>query len=118
MHGHPNPTREIAVQSGFCMVGVDPTKKEKGICENDSDCVTYGYSQKICWKSKCSTTCDASDVKNVCDKNQYCHIDHGICHSFCKSTNECSGGYTCYNSQCYKDCYDTDDCGRNQFCHE
>ena len=84
-------------------------------CKSDNDCA---HEQKICWKSRCSTTCDVSDVKNVCDKNQYCHIDHGICHNFCKSTYECSRGYACYNSQCYKDCDRSDDCGTNQFCHE
>ena len=111
MHKHQPPQEQ---QNGFCMFGVDP---DKGICENDSDCV--GTSQKTCWKSKCSTACDVSDVKSVCDNDQYCHIDHGICHNFCKSNSECSGGYTCYKSQCYKGCYGgTNDCGQNQYCHQ
>ena len=84
-------------------------------CRSDDDCLNEG---EVCWKKKCTKTCDVSKEENVCGKNQYCHIDHGVCHKSCKDTNECSGGYTCHDSQCNKDCFDTEDCGSNQFCHE
>ena len=84
-------------------------------CTSNDDCEN---EQEVCWKSKCSKSCDVSKEENVCDKNQYCHIDHGICHKFCKDTRECSDGYTCYNSKCSKSCSGTDDCGKNQYCHE
>ena len=84
-------------------------------CTSNDDCEN---DQEVCWKSKCSKSCDVSKEENVCDKNQYCHIDHGICHKFCKDTKQCSNGYTCYNSKCSKSCSGTDDCGKNQYCHE
>ena len=110
MHMHQSSEEK---QDGFCIAGEDP---EEGKCEDNSDCVN---GQEECYKSKCTKTCDVSKEKNVCDKDQYCHIDHGMCHNFCKSNKDCSEGYTCYNDQCYKDCPDgTNDCGRNQYCFD
>ena len=88
---------------------------------SDGSCQEKCYSSDMCntglecYNGKCIKSCKND---NNCALEQYCHMDHKLCHFFCKSTKECPQSYSCYDKKCYKDCYDMDECGKNHYCNE
>ena len=88
-----------------------------GSCQEKCHSNVHCPKEHICFSDgTCKLACNI--YKQTCPSGQYCHLDHEVCHNFCKSHQECSRGYACYKSQCHKDCFVSDDCGNDQICQK